>query len=38
MLEEINAVNRITTLPRLVMCLTGICDYPHQTNIRKFTA
>jgi len=20
------------------MCLTGICDYPYQTNIRKFTA
>jgi len=20
------------------MCLTGICDYPYQTNIGKFTA
>jgi len=20
------------------MCLTGICNYPYQTNIRRFTA
>ena len=22
-------------MPRLVICLTGICDYPHHTNIRN---
>jgi len=35
---QTNPVNRIDNLPSFLMRLTGICDYPHQTNIRKFTA
>ena len=35
---QTNLVNRITILPRFFMHLTGICDYPYQTNIHKFTA
>jgi len=31
-------VNCIANLTSLFMCLTGKCDYPYQTNIRKFTA
>jgi len=30
-------VNSIAKLPSFFMRLTGICDYPYQTNIRKFT-
>jgi len=30
-------VNSIANLPSFFMRLTGICDYPYQTNIRKFT-
>jgi len=35
---QTNPVNRIANLPSFFMRLTGICDYPYQTNIRKFTA
>jgi len=32
------SVNRIANLTSLFMRLTGICNYPYQTNISKFTA
>jgi len=37
-LLQTNPVNRIANLTSFFMRLTGICDYPYQTNIRKFTA
>ena len=37
-LLQTNPVNRIANLPSFFMRLTGVCDYPYQTNIRKFTA
>jgi len=30
---QVNPVNRIADLPSLFMRLTGICDYPYQTNM-----
>jgi len=36
-LVQTNRVNRITKLPKFGMYLTGICHYPYQTHIRKFT-
>jgi len=35
---QTNPVNRIATFPSFSMRLTGICNYPYQTNICKFTA
>jgi len=37
-LIQTNPVNRIANFPSFFIHLTGICDYPYQTNIRKFTA
>jgi len=35
---QTNLVNRIANLPSFFMRLTGICNYPYQTNTHKFTA
>jgi len=35
---QTNPVYRIANLPSFFMRLTGICDYPFQANIHKFTA
>jgi len=38
LLLQTNPVNRVANLPSFFIRLTGICDYPYQTNIHKFTA